>query len=906
MTPDSPDEALHFRGKTLTPESPRPLHVPEPTSIPVLQNQMDPVFNDTSTYGQAEDLSENSYSAHSSGQYTRPGEAEWHMVSVQRGQKHRPTQQQSHIQGSLQSGPPLVNDGLADTDTTSPSTMATTAALPTSPNPVPSTEPSSVGKVTNSSLTTHVPSDPSSLEAHPVPDTHPFSSHAARNNSFANEVDHSIGTLQAQTASQGRLDAEEKFEDNSAGNGVDFQNLLDNLPSSSTFAPAPTVVSTTIMPAEHASSPQAAADEAPQSSLGLPPRPPPQEKPSIHPNYNPSDDIRSYHQLPAHTASTSSNPYAAQPSNYQPNVGVPSLAAGAPGTSSTAGTLPPPPVASFQQLSSSPAESQEPPAPATQKNGRVDRQLLRSDDDAPWGPEVQKKYDAFLHDERVYVTEGLWDRFPYGSRLFVGNLPTERVTKRDLFHIFHSYGKLAQISIKQAYGFIQFLESSSCKRALEGEQGAIVRGRKVHLEISKPQRNTRPAPVPSEPSRAAPTRRSRSPDYGRGGPSSNRSSRGPGDRYDRPHEPARLPFSDFRDEPSHRRREDYRPPRSPSPRGYRREGYRSRDRTPERFDRRDRRRSRSPYGRDRRYRSPSPRGRATYDSDADIPVPRRPPRDVPDVQILVLEELDRNFIYHVESSFRNRGLRVDVLMLGARIPLDAAVKRQASEGVLAVVRLSRPSYLQRKIPLQIFDRSAGVDNVRSIEYPDLEPHMAAEIVVQAQTLQRNAPNVPLPSPAYGVPQLPSAPLHPAAPTLPTQPNLANAISHLDGAGLQSLLAALQQRPAVPAAQQPIPPVPNAVPTPDLASLLSAATRQPAPLNPSQQSVPQQPLPQTLPQQTLPNQPFPLQSHSASPISDPNLLSLLAKGLGGHHPQGQPPMAPHQVQNLMSQLGKWKQ
>jgi hypothetical protein len=33
---------------------------------------------------------------------------------------------------------------------------------------------------------------------------------------------------------------------------------------------------------------------------------------------------------------------------------------------------------------------------------------------------VQKKYDEFLHDERVYVTEGLWDRFPPGSRLFVG------------------------------------------------------------------------------------------------------------------------------------------------------------------------------------------------------------------------------------------------------------------------------------------------------------------------------------------------------------------------------------------------------------------------------------------------------------------------------------------------------
>lgn len=50
MTSNPPDEVIHFRGKTLTPESPRPLHIPEPSNIPVLENQMDPVFNDTSTY----------------------------------------------------------------------------------------------------------------------------------------------------------------------------------------------------------------------------------------------------------------------------------------------------------------------------------------------------------------------------------------------------------------------------------------------------------------------------------------------------------------------------------------------------------------------------------------------------------------------------------------------------------------------------------------------------------------------------------------------------------------------------------------------------------------------------------------------------------------------------------------
>lgn len=61
----------------------------------------------------------------------------------------------------------------------------------------------------------------------------------------------------------------------------------------------------------------------------------------------------------------------------------------------------------------------------------------------------------------------------------IGNLPTEKVTKRDLFRTFHKHGRLAQVSIKQAYGFVQFLDTSSCASALRHEQGASVRGRKM-------------------------------------------------------------------------------------------------------------------------------------------------------------------------------------------------------------------------------------------------------------------------------------------------------------------------------------------------------------------------------------------------------------------------------------------
>lgn len=62
---------------------------------------------------------------------------------------------------------------------------------------------------------------------------------------------------------------------------------------------------------------------------------------------------------------------------------------------------------------------------------------------------------------------------------FTGNLPTEKVTKRDLFRLFHKHGRLAQVSIKQAYGFVQFLDQSSCASALRHEQGSSVRGRKM-------------------------------------------------------------------------------------------------------------------------------------------------------------------------------------------------------------------------------------------------------------------------------------------------------------------------------------------------------------------------------------------------------------------------------------------
>lgn len=265
---------------------------------------------------------------------------------------------------------------------------------------------------------------------------------------------------------QSALGAHYQTEAAAVGN-VDVQALLDSLTPSATNAPSGHYASQ--LPSQSAQPQGSASASLPQPASNLPPRPPAQDRPATHPNYDPSDDIRSYHpggQMPSNTQQRGNGPLQTPTVGAQQPLAMAAQASPAPGT----GQAQP-------QRSSSPGD----------------------DEDIRWGPEVNRLYEAFLDQERKFVTEGQWDQFPMGSRLFIGehllnpglklhltcigNLPTEKVTKRDIFHRFYRHGKLAQISIKQAYGFVQFLDSESCRRALDTEQGQAVRGRKMRKRL---------------------------------------------------------------------------------------------------------------------------------------------------------------------------------------------------------------------------------------------------------------------------------------------------------------------------------------------------------------------------------------------------------------------------------------
>ena len=432
MTSSPPAEAPRFRGKTLTPESPVPLHIPEPANIPVLQNQIDPIFNLMSTHIESQFPPSNLTMMSANTSLHQPSNVasdnpvlqpvDTGVVSEGILQDHHDSDsdgdddyimafeaEEPQEQSGRQSNDTIQN--LQSSSTLQPST--TTAAYETSlplgqidPTLLPSGQSQDASEI------------PSQRKSDPLePPQEPLISLGPETTAF-------------NVSEENKLDLRNVDSDVNDG-GVNYQTLLDNLSPAVATAPSAENISstTTTGQLENTDAPRPNSAEPNLAALpipaGLPPRPPPQEKPAIHPNYTPGEDIRTYHY--PHTQTSTSHPsYTTQSSNsYRPSQGYP------PPTSSTgvgANGLPPPPIATFQQPPPKASQSQRSPLTpqSRQKNGVAKDGESPTDpanedgDDAPWPLEVERKYTQFLHDEAVYVAEGLWDRFPQGSRLFVG------------------------------------------------------------------------------------------------------------------------------------------------------------------------------------------------------------------------------------------------------------------------------------------------------------------------------------------------------------------------------------------------------------------------------------------------------------------------------------------------------
>ncbi|KYK54729.1 hypothetical protein DCS_06689 [Drechmeria coniospora] len=317
-------------------------------------------------------------------------------------------------------------------------------------------------------------------------------------------------------------------------------------------------------------------------------------------------------------------------------------------------------------------------------------------------PDYQRQWEQFTTDESQYISEANWERFPEGSRIFIGNLSSDKVSKEEVFKVFHRYGRVAQISMKQAYGFVQYHTLDEGRAAMENLQGAEIQGRRIHLEVSRRQKKSKKD-------------RARSPDRGRGRDAGRRNEK-----------------------QQHQGRDEHRQGRNHSPRRndhHRRDEGFGRDRGSYDGGRGKRGRSRSPaYGRnDResyRRRSPSPYSRPQQEPELDLP--RRYGADIPDVQLILQPDVNRDFATWVEGAFKAKGLKSEIMYLHPRMPKEQIVQRQAAEGVHAVVDLDFRAQSRGRIPVQAFDRSAGGSNVRFDQYLDLDPPTAAEVILRAK------------------------------------------------------------------------------------------------------------------------------------------------------------------------------
>lgn len=526
---------------------------------------------------------------------------------------------------------------------------------------------------------------------------------------------------------------------NAANNEQDIQNILDKIIGNASVGNA----SQTVVPQSSANIP------APPQAVSLPPRPPmPQfsAQSYVHP-----DDSLNYQSGSSYPNANALSTLPPPPGNYS---------TGAPGTALEArNSLPPPPASSVNAL---PVHSFPVPQFDPAYAAAIGTPSHASDHYPQW--------EAFLQEERRYVSEAKWDRFPEGSRLFIGNLSSDRVSKKEVFDIFSKYGRLAQISLKQAYGFVQYHTLEEGQAAMDHLQGIEVRGRKIHLEFSRTQKKE-----------------------------------GDGERRGN-----RVKKENERHDGGRGRRDDYRPGRQPSPRrGSHRQqtsfdgsrGYHD--------DYSARARSRSPgYGRrdsgHYRRRSPSPYRR--HPSEVELDIPRRYGGDIPDVQFVLLHEVDRDFISWTERAFLNQGLRVQVMFLHAHLPREAVIQRQVMEGVHAVVELDYRAQQTGAIPLQVFNRSGGHANVQYDQYQDLDPNIAAQLVcrAKAQVQPHNPYGLQYPPVQYAQPPQPPylPPSYAAQPYPPANVPTGNPNGSLDNATLQKILGSLHNQQGAPQGYRP--------------------------------------------------------------------------------------------------------
>jgi len=70
------------------------------------------------------------------------------------------------------------------------------------------------------------------------------------------------------------------------------------------------------------------------------------------------------------------------------------------------------------------------------------------------------------------------------SRVFVGHLPTDYLTREELTERFAAYGSVVGLSIHKGYAFVQYEEEEDALKAVREQDGSVVKGKRIDARIA--------------------------------------------------------------------------------------------------------------------------------------------------------------------------------------------------------------------------------------------------------------------------------------------------------------------------------------------------------------------------------------------------------------------------------------
>ncbi|KAH6582970.1 hypothetical protein BASA60_001657, partial [Batrachochytrium salamandrivorans] len=83
------------------------------------------------------------------------------------------------------------------------------------------------------------------------------------------------------------------------------------------------------------------------------------------------------------------------------------------------------------------------------------------------------------------ASAGMMGKVRPSSRLFLGNLPSEKTSHAEIAGIFAKYGSIVEIILKSSFGFVQFDNPVSCQMAIQCENHRTLGDLKLDLKTSK-------------------------------------------------------------------------------------------------------------------------------------------------------------------------------------------------------------------------------------------------------------------------------------------------------------------------------------------------------------------------------------------------------------------------------------